>query len=85
MDITEAKRAMGDCLCLIGNISNEILMEGTPQEVAELTKQRLKEIALGGGYGLGSGNSVPHWAAFENYMAMRDTCLEYGRYPIRIT
>ena len=36
----------------------------------------------GGGYCLGSGNSVPAWAKFENYMVMRETALENGRYPI---
>jgi uroporphyrinogen decarboxylase len=59
-------------------------MNGTVEEVVELTKRRLKELAPGGGYCLGAGNSVPNWAKFENYMAMRDTALKYGRYPIRI-
>ena len=84
MDINEVKRRVGHRLCLMGNISNEILMIGTPKEVVELTKRRLKELAPGGGYCLGSGNSVPNWARFENYMAMRETGLRYGRYPIRI-
>ncbi len=84
MDIEEVKRKVGDRLCLVGNISNQILAEGTPEEVAELTKKRLQTIAPGGGYCLGSGNSVPNWARFENYMAMRQTALEYGRYPISI-
>jgi uroporphyrinogen decarboxylase len=84
MDIAEVKRRVGDRLCLFGNISNEILMTGTPEEVAALTKQRLREIAPGGGYCVGSGNSVPNWAKFENYMAMRDTVLTYGQYPIRL-
>ena len=68
----------------MGNISNEILAEGTPEEVAELTKKRLKTIAPGGGYCLGSGNSVPDWASFDNYMAMRETVLRHGHYPIAI-
>ena len=84
MDINEVKRRVGDRLCLFGNISNEILMTGTPEEVAALTRQRLRDIAPGGGYCVGSGNSVPNWAKFENYMAMRDTVLRYGQYPIRV-
>jgi len=84
LDINEVKRRVGDRICLMGNISNELLMMGTPEEVAELTKKRLREIAPGGGYCLGAGNSVPDWARFENYMAMRETVLKYGRYPIRI-
>ena len=84
VDINEMKQKVGDRITLFGNISNEILQNGTPAEVAELTKKRLREIAPGGGYGLGSGNSVPDWAQFENYMAMRDTVLEYGHYPIQV-
>ena len=82
MDIDEVKRKFGDRLCLVGNISNEILAEGTPEEVAALTRRRLKTIAPGGGYCLGSGNSVPDWARFENFMAMRETALRFGTYPI---
>jgi uroporphyrinogen decarboxylase len=84
MDIEEVKKEVGDRLCLIGNISNEILEVGTPEEVAELTKKRLKALAPGGGYCLGSGNSVPYWAKIENYRAMIETGLRYGRYPINI-
>lgn len=84
MNIEEVKEKVGDRLCLIGNISNEILADGTPEEVAELTKKRLQALAPGGGYCLGSGNSVPDWAKIENYRAMIKTGLKYGRYPIDI-
>jgi uroporphyrinogen decarboxylase len=84
MDIEEVKDRVGERLCLIGNISNEILLTGTPREVAELTKKRIKALAPGGGYCLGSGNSVPDWARIENYRAMIGTALEQGRYPIAI-
>jgi uroporphyrinogen decarboxylase len=84
MDIVALKNKVGSRLALIGNISNQLLEEGTPAEVAELTKQRLREIAPGGGYCLGSGNSVPDWATIENYKAMIETALQYGNYPISI-
>jgi uroporphyrinogen decarboxylase len=84
MDINEVKRRVGHRICILGNISNEILMTGTPEEVEELVKSRIRDLAPGGGYCLGSGNSVPEWARFENYMAMRDAGLKYGRYPIQI-
>lgn len=83
MDIEDVKREIGDRCCLFGNISNELLATGTTEEVVELTKRRLKALAPGGGYGLGSGNSVPDWARFENYNAMRETGLAHGRYPIQ--
>lgn len=84
MDIGEVKAKVGDRLCLMGNISNELLMQGTPQAVMELTKERIKRLAPGGGYCLAAGNSVPNWARIENYRAMLRAGLEYGRYPIEI-
>jgi uroporphyrinogen decarboxylase len=84
MDIDEVKARVGRRLCLVGNISNELLANGTPDEVARLTKRRLKTLAPGGGYCLGSGNSVPDWASLDNYRAMVGTALKYGRYPITI-
>jgi uroporphyrinogen decarboxylase len=47
-------------------------------------KELLAKVAPGGGYCMGSGNSVPDWAQFENYMAMRNTTLNNGTYPIHI-
>ena len=84
MDIDQVKARVGQRLCLIGNISNELLADGTPGQVAQLTRQRLKTLAPGGGYCLGSGNSVPSWAQLANYRAMIDTGLAHGRYPIRL-
>lgn len=84
MDIVAVKRAVGSRLTLLGNISNQLLEEGTPDEIAMLTKQRLRDIAPGGGYCLGSGNSVPDWAKIENYKAMIETALQFGHYPIHI-
>ena len=82
MEIEEVKKKVAGRICIIGNISNEILMNGKPEEVAALTKKRLQALARGGGYMIGSGNSVPEWAKIENYKAMIETVQLYGRYPI---
>lgn len=84
MDIEEVKQKVGDKLCIIGNIPNSLLMNGTPKEVVELTKKRIKTLAPGGGYCMGSGNSIPEWAKIENYKAMIETTLKYGSYPIKL-
>jgi uroporphyrinogen decarboxylase len=84
MDIEEVKTKVKNRLSLIGNISNEILGNGTPEEVTELTKKRIRKLGPGGGYCLGSGNSVPDWAKIDNYHAMIETDFLYGRYPINI-
>ncbi len=84
MDINEVKERVGQRIGIIGNIHTDLLASGTPEEVMELTRKRIREIAPGGGYALGSGNSVPNWVRFENYQAMRETALRYGQYPIKL-
>jgi uroporphyrinogen decarboxylase len=84
LDIVEFKQMYGDQVCMVGNVSNELLRSGTPAEVESRVKELLEKVAPGGGYCVGSGNSVPDWAQFNNYMAMRDTTLKYGVYPIHI-
>jgi len=84
MDIVSVKREFGDRIALIGNVSTELLRSASPARVEQEVERLLREVAPGGGYGLGSGNSVPEWAAFENYMAMHDAALRFGAYPIRL-
>ena len=84
MDIAHVKRQYGDRICLVGNVSNELLRSGSTRDIENRVMELLRTVASGGGYCLGSGNSVPDWARFENYMAMRETCLKQGVYPITI-
>jgi uroporphyrinogen decarboxylase len=84
MDIREVKEKVGKKIGIMGNIDVDLLARGTPAEVRDLTRKRIREIAPGGGYALGSGNSVPNWTRFQNYKAMRETALTYGTYPINI-
>ena len=57
---------------------------GTPQEVDAEVKERIRVLAPGGGYCVGSSNSVTAYVPFENFMAMREAAFKYGRYPIRV-
>jgi uroporphyrinogen decarboxylase len=84
-DIRENKRLYGGRLAFFGNLdlSRELTM-GTPQEVEEVTKGLIRDLAPGGGYGIGSSNSVTEFVPVANYRAMRDATLKYGRYPISI-
>jgi uroporphyrinogen decarboxylase len=84
MDILQTKKSYGHKLALFGNVDTELLRNGTPQQVADRTGELLRTIAPGGGFALGSGNSVPDWAQFQNYQAMRQTVLDRGHYPIKI-
>jgi len=85
MDIVALKQRVAGRLCLMGNLDLAYpLSLGTPEEVAAAVKRLLREVAPGGGFCLGSGNSVPEYVPLANYQAMRQTALEYGRYPISL-
>jgi len=85
MDIVRLKEAVGDKLCLMGNIGLDFpLSRGTPHDVEQEVKERLKQVAPGGGYCVSSSNSVAHWVPLENFNAMREAVFKYGRYPISI-
>lgn len=82
MDITAIKRLYGSRLCLIGNVDVDLLSRGTTEQVVRETLRLLREVAPGGGYCLGSANSIPYYVPMANWRAMVNTALERGRYPI---
>lgn len=83
MDIVEVKRRWGKRLCLFGNVDTEMLRSSSQEQVRSRVRELLRDIGPGGGYALGSGNSVASWARLENFNAMRQAALEHGHYPIR--
>ena len=80
MDLAHLKRKYGKRLCLIGNIEVHALSTGTPQEIRKLVAERLAVGAPGGGYCLGSSNTIPDYVKIENYREMLNACIELGRY-----
>ena len=85
MDIFKSKKEVGDKICIIGNIDLQYtLTRGTPEDVVNEVREKIKILAPGGGYCIGSANSIPEYVPFINYEAMRSASLEYGRYPINI-
>ncbi|MHB1133586.1 MAG: uroporphyrinogen decarboxylase family protein [Chloroflexota bacterium] len=85
MDINEVKRQYGEHLAIMGNIDlGYTLTRGTPEEVRAEVRQRIHDLAPGGGYGLASSNSVPEYVPLANYNAMREATFEYGKYPISV-
>ena len=58
------------------------LTRGTPAQVAEEVRRRIREIGPGGGYCVGSSNSIPNYVPLDNHRAMLEATSEYGRYPL---
>jgi len=85
MDSRALKAEYGDLLCLLGNIEiGEILTLGTPEEVEAEVKEHIRTLAPGGGYAVGSSNTVAHYVKLENFKAMIRATRKYGRYPINL-
>lgn len=83
MDIVALKRSLAGRITLIGNIDLAYTLTlGTPADVEAEVKERIRVLAPGGGYCLSSANSIPDYVPFDNFLAMRDAWLTYGRYPI---
>jgi uroporphyrinogen decarboxylase len=77
------KRRYGKKLALVGNIDMDLLARGTPRQVREQVRQRIRDLAPGGGYAVGANPGVADYVLAENYDAMREAAFEFGRYPIR--
>jgi uroporphyrinogen decarboxylase len=83
MDLAEVKAQYGHRIALKGNVDCAQLMTfGTPDEVAEATREALRQGAPGGGFILSSSNSIHSAVKPENYQAMLHTWQEYRQYPL---
>jgi uroporphyrinogen decarboxylase len=83
MNINELKKKFGSRISLIGNIDlGYTLTRGTPEEVKAEVRQRIRDLAPGGGYAVASSNSVPEYVPLANFNAMREATFQYGKYPI---
>jgi uroporphyrinogen decarboxylase len=78
--VTQAKERYGDRIALLGGVDVDILTRGTVDEVIACTRNVLAKCMPGGGYALGTGNSVTNYIKIENYKAMLDTGRRYGTY-----
>lgn len=85
MDLAAVKAQYGDRIALKGNVDCAQLMTfGTPEQVAEATRNAICQAAPGGGFILSSSNSIHSSVKPENYLAMLRTLEQYGRYPLRL-
>ena len=76
-NIFEAKKRVGDKVCLMGNIDPiNILLHGTPDEVVIHTRRIKEEVSLKGGHILNTGEGIPRETPEENVRAMIQTIRE---------
>jgi uroporphyrinogen-III decarboxylase len=79
MDMTKAKKVLGDNACIAGNLPVSVLCTGTPREVKEGCRRLIETCAPGGGYILTAGASMNEGNP-DNLRAMMEAAKEYGIY-----
>jgi len=74
MDPVALKERYGDRLCFEGGISvQKTLPFGTPEEVSEEVRERVRVLGRGGGYILGPSHAIQAGTPPQNIVAMFDT------------
>ena len=76
--ITEAKALYGDRIAVLGGIDMDLLARGTEAAVRARVREVLDACAPGGGFALGSGNTVANYVPVGSYLAMLDEGWRYG-------
>ncbi len=80
MPVWEVKRRWGKRMALLGGVDMDVLARGSEEQVRAYTRRCIEECAPGGGWALGSGNSVANYLPVGNFLAMLDEGWERGRY-----
>ena len=76
--VWEAKAKYGDRIALIGGFDMDRITRMTPDQVRAHTRLLLDRCAPGGGWALGTGNSVANYIPAPNFLAMLDEALTDG-------
>lgn len=79
-DIVAVKREWGHRISVAGNIDlKATLCGGTPADVEAEVRAKAAILAHGGGWLIGSSNSIPDFVPFENYRTLLECSVKYGR------
>jgi uroporphyrinogen decarboxylase len=78
MDIAEVKKKYGDKLSLIGHVDVDMICRGSREDIFSKVKENIERAGFNGGYCVGSGNSIPEYVNFDNYVALLEASNKYG-------
>jgi len=84
MDVIELKKRYRGKLALLGSVNlNYIRNHGNLKRLKEYIVKRIKEVAPGGGFAIGSSDSTIQYLQYDKFLMMLDTVREFGTYPIK--
>jgi uroporphyrinogen decarboxylase len=78
--VTCFKKAYGDRMAALGGIDLDFLCRASEDEVRQRVREVLAVCMPGGGYALGTGNTVANYVPVRNFLAMVDEGLKIGCY-----
>ncbi len=78
--IETLKREWGDRFAFIGNIDVDLLERGSCEAVEAAVTSLIQRMAPGGGFVLGSGNSITRRVPIRNYRALLEAARNHGSY-----
>ncbi|MGD0596375.1 MAG: uroporphyrinogen decarboxylase family protein [Sedimentisphaerales bacterium] len=70
--VEQAYEKWGGRIAILGGIDMDFMCRSTPKQIRQRCEAMLAKAATRGGYALGTGNSVPEYVPFDNYIAMID-------------
>ncbi len=77
MPVEEAYELLQGKIAVMGGIDMSFITTASPDEIYKRSRAMLERSADRGGYVLGSGNSIPVYVPFENFLAMNRAALEF--------
>lgn len=77
-DVSESKKRHGSHITLLGGIDVDFLCRASEAQIRSRVRETLKSCLPGGGYCLGTGNSVANYIPVENYLVMLDEGRRFG-------
>ncbi len=80
LSVQEGKRLYGDRISILGGVDMDFLVRSSEDDVRAYTRRVLEACMPGGGYALGTGNSVANYVPVRNYLAMLDEGVKLGTY-----
>ncbi len=76
--VTEASRRWGDRIAILGGIDMDFLGRADEAAIRARVRETLDVCMPGGGYCLGSGNSIANYIPVDSYLAMIDEGRRYA-------
>lgn len=76
-DVRDVKRTYGRRLSILGGIDVDFLCRRSPGDIRRRVRETLDVCQPGGGFCLGTGNSVANYIPLDNYLAMLDEGMKW--------